>query len=31
VRLGSHGELLRESALHRDLVGHWESHAAPFV
>jgi ATP-binding cassette subfamily C protein len=29
VRLGSHDELLRDSALYRDLVGHWESRATP--
>jgi ATP-binding cassette subfamily C protein len=29
VRLGSHDELLRESALYRDLVGHWQAGAAP--
>jgi ATP-binding cassette subfamily C protein len=29
VRLGSHEELLRDSALYRDLVGHWQAGAVP--
>jgi ATP-binding cassette subfamily C protein len=29
VALGGHAELQRQSALYRDLVGHWESGAVP--
>jgi ATP-binding cassette subfamily C protein len=29
ARLGTHDELMRESALYRDLVGHWQPIAAP--
>ncbi len=29
VRIGTHDDLMRESALYRDLVGHWEARAAP--